>query len=133
SKVQEIKKILIANRGEIARRIIATCRLMGIETVAVYADDDAQSPHCHEASEAYGLGSGPLQETYLNMDKILKLAQRTGAQAVHPGYGFLSEREAFARQVQAAGLIFIGPTPEHIALMGDKISSKKTIEKLGLP
>ena len=118
-------KILIANRGEIACRIIKTARRMGIKTVAVYSDADRDALHVAMADEAVHIGPPPAAQSYLVIDKIVDACKRTGAQAVHPGYGFLSEREAFPKALAAAGIIFIGPNPHAIAAMGDKIESKK--------
>src|ERR1700694_3162686 len=119
------KRILIANRGEIACRIIKTARRLGIETVAVYSDADKDALHVEMADAAVRIGPPPAAESYLVIEKILEAAKATGAEAVHPGYGFLSEREAFARALEAAGIVFIGPNPKAIAAMGDKIESKK--------
>ncbi len=119
------KKILIANRGEIACRVIKTARKMGIRTVAVYSDADRDALHVALADEAVRIGPAPSRESYLSMDTIIAAARQTGAEAIHPGYGFLSENEAFARQVEEAGLVFIGPKHASIAAMGDKIASKK--------
>ena len=119
------KKILIANRGEIACRVIKTARRLGIETVAVYSDADRNARHVEAADEAVRLGAPPSRESYLCGDKIMAAARASGAEAIHPGYGFLSENEAFARQVEDSGLVFIGPQPASIAAMGDKIASKK--------
>jgi len=119
------KKILIANRGEIACRVIRTARKMGIATVAVYSDADARAPHVRMADESVRLGPPPAAESYLNADLIIDACKATGAEAVHPGYGFLSERESFARALADAGIAFIGPPPNAIAAMGDKIESKK--------
>jgi propionyl-CoA carboxylase alpha chain len=118
-------KILIANRGEIACRVIATARKMGIRTVAVYSDADRDARHVTFADEAVHIGAPPSRDSYLSADKILAAAKQTGAQAIHPGYGFLSENEAFARRVEEEGLVFIGPKHYSIAAMGDKIASKK--------
>ena len=118
-------KILIANRGEIACRVIATAKKMGIATVAVYSDADKEARHVQLADEAVRLGPPPSRESYLLGDAIIAAAQATGAQAIHPGYGFLSENEDFARKVEEAGLVFIGPKHYSIAAMGDKIASKK--------
>ena len=128
-----IKKILIANRGEIAVRVINTCREMGIISVTVYSDDDAFLPHAFLSDEAYGLGTGALADTYLNQDKILAIAEECGADAIHPGYGFLSENPAFCEKVTAGGMAFIGPTPESMQLMGDKIASKKRMTEANIP
>src|SRR6195952_5071379 len=119
------KKILIANRGEIACRIIKTARRMGIATVAIYSDADRDALHVEMADEAVHIGPAPAAQSYLQIDKIVKAARETGAQAVHPGYGFLSEREAFAAALADAGIVFIGPNVRAIAAMGDKIESKK--------
>jgi propionyl-CoA carboxylase alpha chain len=119
------KRILIANRGEIACRIIKTARKMGIETVAVYSDADKDALHVEMADTAVAIGPPPAAESYLIIDKIIAACKATGAEAVHPGYGFLSEREAFPKALQAAGIVFIGPNPKAIAAMGDKIESKK--------
>jgi propionyl-CoA carboxylase alpha chain len=119
------KRILIANRGEIACRIIKTARRMRIETAAVYSDADKDALHVEMADEAVRIGPPPAAESYLLIDKILEACKATGAQAVHPGYGFLSERAAFAEALEAAGIVFIGPNPKAIAAMGDKIESKR--------
>jgi propionyl-CoA carboxylase alpha chain len=119
------KRILIANRGEIACRVIKTARRMGIETVAVYSDADKDALHVEMADEAVHIGPPPAAESYLLIDRIVDACKATGAQAVHPGYGFLSEREAFPKALEAAGIVFIGPNPGAMAAMGDKIESKK--------
>ena len=119
------KKILIANRGEIACRVIKTARKMGIRTVAVYSEADKDARHVELADEAVLLGPAPSRESYLVADKIIAACKATGAQAVHPGYGFLSENEAFARRCEEEGIAFIGPKHYSIAAMGDKIASKK--------
>src|SRR5688572_11116428 len=119
------KKILIANRGEIACRVIKTARKMGIKTVAVYSDADRDALHVEMADEAVHLGPPPAAQSYLLIDKIVEACKQTGAEAVHPGYGFLSERESFPVALQKAGVVFIGPNPKAIAAMGDKIESKK--------
>ncbi|MBB4086341.1 acetyl/propionyl/methylcrotonyl-CoA carboxylase subunit alpha [Sphingomonas carotinifaciens] len=126
------KKILIANRGEIACRVIRTARAMGIATVAVYSDADARSPHVMLADESVRLGPAPAAESYLKAELILLAARETGADAIHPGYGFLSERESFARACAEAGIAFIGPPPNAIAAMGDKIESKKLAKQAGV-
>jgi propionyl-CoA carboxylase alpha chain len=128
-----IRTILIANRGEIARRVQRTARQMGIRTVAVYADGDATAPFVREADIAIALGGRTASETYLDGEKILAAARRSGADAIHPGYGFLSENAAFAHATVEAGLIWIGPSPEAIEAMGDKLSSKRLIEQAGVP
>jgi propionyl-CoA carboxylase alpha chain len=126
------KKILIANRGEIACRVIRTAKKMGIATVAVYSDADARAPHVRMADESVRLGPPPASESYLNAELILDACRTTGAEAVHPGYGFLSERESFARALAEAGIAFIGPPPNAIAAMGDKIESKKLAQAAGV-
>ncbi|MBX6368672.1 MAG: acetyl-CoA carboxylase biotin carboxylase subunit [Rhodospirillales bacterium] len=123
------KKILIANRGEIACRVIRTARRMGIQTVAVYSDADADALHVREADEAVRIGPPPSSESYLRGERIIEACKETGAEAVHPGYGFLSENAEFARALAAAGIVFIGPNVEAIAAMGDKIESKKLAAK----
>src|SRR5437868_2050345 len=129
SKKNMFKRILIANRGEIACRIIKTARLMGIKTVAVYSEADRDALHVEMADTAVLIGPPPAAESYLAIDKIVEACRRTGAEAVHPGYGFLSEREAFPRALEAAGIVFIGPNPQAIAAMGDKIESKRFAAK----
>ncbi|HEU4969844.1 biotin carboxylase N-terminal domain-containing protein, partial [Sphingomonas sp.] len=126
------KKILIANRGEIACRVIRTCRKMGIQTVAVYSDADARAPHVMMADEAVRLGPPPASESYLRADLILLACKETGAEAVHPGYGFLSERTSFAQLLADNGIAFIGPPPNAIAAMGYKIESKKLASQAGV-
>ena len=127
-----LSKILVANRGEIACRIIRTARAMGIATVAVYSDADARAPHVTMADERVRLGPAPAAQSYLNAELILDACRTTGADAVHPGYGFLSERESFARMLGDNGITFIGPPPNAIAAMGDKIESKKLAQKAGV-
>jgi 3-methylcrotonyl-CoA carboxylase alpha subunit len=131
--MKKIQKILIANRGEIALRVIQTAREMGIKTVTIYTDEEKSLPHCFAGDESFSLGSGPLKETYLNQQKIIDIALKCKACAIHPGYGFLSEKASFAKLVVEAGLIFIGPTASSIDLMGDKKSSKIQIQELGVP
>src|SRR3974377_2167460 len=118
-------KILIANRGEIACRVMKTARRMGIETVAVYSEADRDAVHVDMADEAVAIGPAPAAQSYLVIDKIIEAAKQTGAEAIHPGYGFLSENAAFAEALAAAGIIFIGPNVHAIKAMGDKIESKK--------
>ena len=129
----KINKILIANRGEIALRIIRTCREMGITTVAVYSEADRLSPHVLMADEAYPIGPPPAPESYLKGETIISVALQSHCDAIHPGYGFLSENDKFARQVKDAGLIFIGPEPETIRLMGNKTASRRTMSDAGVP
>lgn len=127
------KKILIANRGEIALRVIRACREMGIESVAVHSTADANSMAVRLADESVCIGPPSAKDSYLNIPAILTAAALTGAEAIHPGYGFLSENETFARMVEEHGFTFIGPKPEHIEKMGDKVTAKKTVMALGLP
>jgi acetyl-CoA carboxylase biotin carboxylase subunit len=128
-----IRRLLIANRGEIALRIIRSCRELGIETVAVYSDADAGAPHTLAANFAVHLGASPAPESYLNIDKLLAAARETDADAVHPGYGFLSERSRFARACAEAGLIFVGPPADAIDRMGSKIGARELMERAGVP
>ncbi|MFZ5981337.1 MAG: acetyl-CoA carboxylase biotin carboxylase subunit, partial [Candidatus Zixiibacteriota bacterium] len=132
-KNRKIKKILIANRGEIAVRIIRACRDLGIGSVAVYSECDRTAFHVRMADEAYFIGPSPSSESYLVPDKIIEVAKKSGADAVHPGYGFLAENAAFAEKCIRNGIIFIGPEPETIRLLGDKLLARKTALKANLP
>lgn len=127
------KKILIANRGEIAIRITRACRELGIASVAVFSDADRDSLHVFLADEAYHIGPSPSKESYLNFRKIIEVAKQSGADAIHPGYGFLSENPIFVRACKEAGIVFIGPTPENMEAMGDKLSAKALMKKAGVP
>src|SRR5215831_1166623 len=127
------KRILIANRGEIAVRVIRACRELGVETVAVYSDTDRAALHVQYADYAVHIGPPPSAESYLVIPKIIDAARQTGAQAIHPGYGFLSERAAFARACQEAGIVFIGPSPAAIEKMGDKVTARTIMQKAGVP
>ena len=128
-----ISKILIANRGEIAIRVMRTCREMGIKSVAVYSDADRNAVHTSYADEAIALGGNTSAESYLKGDKIIAIAKSVGADAIHPGYGFLSENADFARNLSENGIILIGPSPESMEVMGSKIASKQAVEKFGVP
>src|SRR5476649_282497 len=128
-----LKKVLIANRGEIALRVVRACKELGVASVAVYSDADAHAPHVREADEAVRIGPPPSSESYLLGNEIIAVAKRTGAEAIHPGYGFLSEREWFARAVRDAGLVFIGPPAEAIAAMGSKTSARQLAIAAGTP
>jgi acetyl-CoA carboxylase biotin carboxylase subunit len=127
------KKILVANRGEIAVRIIKACQEMGISTVAVYSDADRLSLHVQIADEAISIGPPPAVESYLDMDRIIQAAQKTGADAIHPGYGFLAENAAFARRCEKEKIVFIGPNSDALELVGDKVRSRQTLEKADIP
>ncbi|MDF2728944.1 MAG: Methylcrotonoyl-CoA carboxylase [Acidimicrobiia bacterium] len=128
-----IRRLLVANRGEIARRVFRTCRQMGIETVAIHSDPDTTEPHVLEADHAVNLPGSTPTETYLNIDGVLGAAKQSGADAIHPGYGFLAENAEFARRVIEEGLIWIGPPPESIEVMGSKLRSKTLVETAGVP
>ncbi len=130
---QMFETVLVANRGEIAVRVIRTLRSMGVRSVAVYSDADADARHVREADTAVRIGPAPAAESYLSVERLLEAAARTGAQAVHPGYGFLAENAGFARACAEAGLVFIGPPADAIALMGDKIRAKETVRAAGVP
>lgn len=131
--ISYMKKILIANRGEIARRIIRTCDRLGIETIAIHSEADGELPYVSEATEAAAIGPNPVAQSYLQADKIIEEAVKRNAEAIHPGYGLLSENADFARKVTEAGLIFIGPKPEVIETMGDKLGSRRTMKQAGVP
>jgi acetyl-CoA carboxylase biotin carboxylase subunit len=128
-----LKKVLIANRGEIALRIVRACHELGIEAVAVYSEADRLAPHVLHADEAYGIGPAPSSQSYLRSDVLIETALKSGCDAIHPGYGFLSERAHFAQAVQAAGLTFVGPTADAIAAMGDKTAARRRMIDAGVP
>lgn len=132
-KSRTIRKVLVANRGEIAVRIIRTCKELGVETVAIYSDADRAMPHVAKADEAYRIGPPPSRESYLCMDRIIDVARKTECDAIHPGYGFLSENAEFARKVSEAGLAFVGPPTRAIQSMGDKTEARKLVAAAGVP
>jgi acyl-CoA carboxylase subunit alpha len=131
--IRAFRKILISNRGEIALRVMRSCHAMGVDTVAVYSDADANAPHVRFAGEAFRLGAAPAQESYLRIEKVIEAARRTGAEAIHPGYGFLSENAEFAESCAAAGIVFIGPPPAAIRAMGLKSSARRLAAEAGAP
>jgi len=128
-----VQKILIANRGEIALRIIKACKEMGIETIAIYSETDQDMPFVKAATEAFCIGEAPVDKSYLQSEKIIAIAKREKVDAIHPGYGLLSENWTFAQQVMESGIVFIGPNPETIKQMGDKITARQMMEKAGVP
>src|ERR1700749_265608 len=127
------EKILIANRGEIALRVIRACKEMGIATVAIHSTADSEAMHVRLADESVCVGPAPAAQSYLTVPAILAPCEISGAEAIHPGYGFLSENAKFADIVKEHGITFIGPQPEHIRMMGDKITAKQTVKALGIP
>src|SRR5262249_4596338 len=127
------KKVLIANRGEIAVRIIRACRELGISSVAIFSDVDRSAMHVTKADEAYAIGPATASESYLNIEKIISTAKRCGAEAIHPGYGFLSENSAFARACGEAGIKFIGPPASAMEVMGSKTRARQAVEEAGVP
>jgi len=128
-----IRTVLVANRGEIARRIFRACHQLGLRTVAIYSEADRDAPHVREADDAVAIGAAPARESYLNIERILAAARQASADAIHPGYGFLSESWRFADAVRRAGLVFVGPTPDAIRKMGDKIEARRLMMTAGVP
>jgi acetyl-CoA carboxylase biotin carboxylase subunit len=131
--VRKISKILVANRGEIALRLVRACAEVGIESVAVFSEADRTALHVRAADEAYPIGASPSSESYLNINRLIKVARKSGAEAVHPGYGFLAENALFAEAVIDAGLTWIGPSPQAMRLLGDKLSARRTVQAAGVP
>src|SRR5258708_12343441 len=132
-ELQQITKVLVANRGEIAVRVIRACRELGIPSAAVYSDADRAALHVLMADEAYSVGAAAAAESYLNVSKILEVAKRCGADAIHPGYGFLSENAKFAQACAGAGIKFIGPSAASMEMMGSKTRARQEMEKAGVP
>ena len=128
-----IEKILVANRGEIAIRVMSTAKKMGIKTVAIFSEADRDALHVRMADEAYLVGAAPSAQSYLRGEKVIELAKKAGAQAIHPGYGFLSENAAFSKAVEDSGLIFIGPKHHSIETMGNKLAAKEAAKAFNIP
>ena len=133
SEIKTFKSLLVANRGEIASRIIKTANDIGLKTIAVYTDADAMSPHVSIANEAINIGAGPIGDSYLSIKKIIDVAKKAGADAIHPGYGFLSENHNFSEACKSSGIVFVGPSPKSIELMGNKAQAKRIMKNAGVP
>ena len=133
AKARSIKKLLVANRGEIALRVMRSAREMGIATVAVYSEADAGAPFVRFADEAVCIGPPPSRESYLRIDKLVEVCRKLKVDAVHPGYGFLSENGAFATALEKAGVLFVGPSPKAMEVMGDKLAAKEAVKAFGVP